>query len=119
MPVIRHRHPFFSVVEEWCGKDHNGLGSSLALSLSCAVPLWMFHYQRAGPQVRESDLKELQDSDFALRMQYVLVKGPKEGDTARAFNDLAKAIALMSFCPGGVCAFGQRYQWKDSLGKAV
>lgn len=58
-------------------------------------------------------------NDFCLRLEYVLHKGPKEGDSAKAFNDLAAAIALLSFCPEGVTCFGTKYQWQDKRGRVM
>ena len=120
MPAIKHKDLLLSV-QEWSGRDHGGEGDSLASMLGCAVPLWMFIYRQQGPEARQRELERLNDpeNDFYLRLEYVLHKGPKPGDTAKAFNDLAKAIALLSFCPGGVCVFGQRFQWRDSAGKEV
>jgi hypothetical protein len=83
--------------------------------LGMAVPLWMLDYEKISDEDRARLLKELNESDFAYRMQYVLHKGPKEGDTKDAFNDLAKCIALLSFCPGGVKTFGMHFEWKPKV----
>lgn len=87
----------------------------LPLALYTAVPLWCREMRELGPEGREQELIRLQESDLCLRMEYVLFRGPKKGDSARAFNDLAKAIAILSFCPGGVKVFGVRYESKDNV----
>lgn len=40
----------------------------------------------------------------------ILFKGPKKGDTAKAFNELAKGIAVASFAPGGVKFLGMHFE---------
>lgn len=81
--------------------------------LSMAVPLWIMKFQDLTDEERRDRLKELDmdGSDLCFRMEYLFHKKP--GETAKAFNDLAKAIALMSFCPGGVTTFGQHYEAKQ------
>ncbi len=37
------------------------------------------------------------NKDFSAKMEYVIHR--KEGETAEAFNDLARAIALFHFVP--------------------
>jgi hypothetical protein len=84
-------------------------GNILPLMLDAAVPLWVFEFQKLTVDERQEKIKECEKDDLCLRLEYVLHRGPKEGDSARAFNDLAKAIALLSFCPGGVNAFGRHW----------
>ena len=111
-PVARMEAMLSCAIEKaFDGKGFEG--HMLPMSLSAAVPLWMHQFKDLDWEQREHLMKEVQKDDFCLRLEYVLHKGPKEGDSARAFNDLAKAIALLSFCPGGVCVFGTRYQWKQ------
>lgn len=40
----------------------------------------------------------------------ILFLGPKKGDTAKAFNELTKGIAVLSFAPGGVTLFGLHFE---------
>lgn len=123
MPTIhRHQIHLSSALSTFLKDVENSPGTNgnlLPTMLQVAVPLRMRELRQAGPTVRGLELKRLHDSDFVYRMEYVLYRGPKEGDSARAFNDLATAIALLSFAPGGVSAFGAHYQWQDSDGKAV
>ncbi len=82
----------------------------LAMSLDAAVPLWIHQFRSLSDEEYATTLAELNASDFAARMEFLLHK--KEGETAKAFNDLAKGIALLSFCPGGVTCFGRHWETK-------
>lgn len=93
-------------------------GSYLPTALSAAIPLWQHHYKDLSFEERQSVVAEIMRDDFCLRLEYVLHKGPKAGDTARAFTDLARAIALLSFSPGGVRAFGVHWEYSRKLLRA-
>jgi hypothetical protein len=88
-------------------------GWLLPMMLDAAVPLLIHEIQsKGGPD--EDDQRFMREMDSAnsnlcLRMEYLMHKGPKEGDTARVFNDTAKVIAILSFCPGGVTLFGRTW----------
>lgn len=81
-------------------------GGGLAEALGLAVPLWIWHYRRAWPEVR---------ADRARHCAKVVVA---HGDdllyhtpsaTGPVFNRLAEGIALLAFQPGGVRLFGQHW----------
>ena len=42
----------------------------------------------------------------------ILFKAKKKGESAKAFNALAKGIAALSFVPGGVKIFGMHFESK-------
>ena len=90
--------------------DYKGEGGYLPIALSAAVPLWQLEFAELSNERRQEKLAEASKDDLCLRLEYVLHQGPKPGDSARAFNDLAQAIALLSFCPGGVTAFGMHFE---------
>ena len=49
----------------------------------------------------------------------VLMYGGKKGEAAEMFNKLARAVSILSFCPGGVTTFGINFCAKHSpTGKA-
>jgi hypothetical protein len=48
-----------------------------------------------------------------------LFRGGKRGETAAAFNSLAKGVALLSFAPGGVVCFGTRYSVVEGVLKVT
>lgn len=44
----------------------------------------------------------------------LLFKSKKKGDTARLFNRTARAIAVISYAPGGITCFGHHYETKGT-----
>ncbi len=111
--------PIIKLVETWANevveKDF-GKGSPeghyLPVALSAAIPLWQHQFSTWTPEERQEELNRIEKSDFCLRMEYVLHKGLKKGDSAKAFNDLARAAALLSLAPGGVTLFGTHWSMK-------
>lgn len=79
----------------------------LATCLDAAVPLWIERFRNLPEDERLEMIDEV-SKDFATKMEYVIHL--KEGETAEAFNDLARAIALLSFCPGGVTCFDRHWE---------
>lgn len=79
--------------------------------LQLAVPLYIQQLKDKGGPADE-DFNRLCGIGNSLACQgdVLLFGGRKKGETAQLFNDLAFAIAVMSFVPGGVCAFGQRWE---------
>lgn len=81
----------------------------LRMSLQVAVPLHAREMMRCpidelvalGP-----DLAQV----IAEKGDVIQFAGKKRGETAAAFNALAKALAIMSFWPGGVLFLGDRYE---------
>ena len=86
--------------------------SLLETTLDAAVPLWIHQFRDLSEEERMEMIGEISPG-FAERMEYVIQK--TEGKTADAFNDLARAIALMSFLPGGVKCFGRHWETKSEL----
>ena len=87
-------------------------GRYLPMALDAAVPLWVLQFQSYSEERRREEMDRATADDLCLRLEYVLHKGPKKGDSARAFNDLARCIALASFFPGGIRLFGRHWEWK-------
>lgn len=85
----------------------------LSISLQCAVPLWQMQLQQRPWNLIASRAPELCDV-IAHKGDVILFKSKKKGETAGAFNALAEAIALLSFFPGGVNIFGQRWEAEHS-----
>ncbi len=84
----------------------------LKTSLDTAVPLWIHQFRDLPEEERFRMIREISPG-FTERMEYVLHN--QEGKTADAFNDLARAIALMSFLPGGVNCFGRHWETKSEV----
>jgi hypothetical protein len=78
----------------------------LPISLSAAVPLWVHGvYQRGGP-LPEDWLRLSQIGHrLAEHGDLLLFGGSRPGETAELFNQLAEALAILSFLPAGV-SFG-------------
>jgi hypothetical protein len=82
-------------------------GLMLATRLDAAVPLWIEQFRNLPDDEWQWMISEI-NKDFPEKMEYVIHR--KEGRTAEAFNDLARAVALLSFCPGGVTCFGRHWE---------
>lgn len=91
----------------------------LPIALSCAVPLWILSLREKGGPTEEdfSGLKDL-SAKLGEKGDILLFGGGKKGEAAQLFNETAKAIAVLSFCPGGIEIFNQHYDGKEFL-KAV
>lgn len=86
----------------------------LAAALGAAVPLWVDQIVREdwSDERRRREAEEC-STVVASKGDVILYKGAKKGETAAAFNALAKGVALLSFQVGGVVAFGTRYTVQD------
>jgi hypothetical protein len=78
----------------------------LRTTLDCAVPLWIMQLQelkQSSPEGWWGHCKRWAEEASAYLAEHgdaLMFK--VEGKTATAFNHLAKSIAVLSFCPGGV-----------------
>ena len=89
-------------------------GSLLPMTLDAVVPLWILEFAQLPADERMDRLKAMngvihRGMNFCELMEFVLHKGSKKGDSAAAFNALAKSIALMAFVPGGIHCFGRHF----------
>lgn len=83
----------------------------LGIALATAVPLHIWELEAAGGPSAD-DLASLPDISRLLAEQgdNLLFKSKKPGETARLFNETARALAILAFSPGGVTAFGQHWE---------
>lgn len=81
----------------------------LRMTLQAAVPLHAWEMQRM-PLDHLLRLAPELSQTIAEKGDIIQFKSPKKGETAAAFNALAKALALLSFFPGGVRFMGDRYE---------
>lgn len=90
----------------------------LASALAASVPLWIDQIVREdwSEERRRAEAGSCADV-VASKGDVILFRG-KRGETAAAFNALAKGVALLSFAPGGVVCFGTRYQVQDGRCRA-
>lgn len=90
--------------------------SLLGISLGAAVPLWIERIIDEGwtwPRVATE--AQAAGQIVAEKGDVILYKSKKAGETAGAFNALAKGIACLAFAPGGVTVFGQH--WEADVGR--
>lgn len=77
--------------------------------LPVAVPLWILRFK----ELPWSDVQAIgtESSEFlGEHGDDVLFRGRKKGDSAKAFNHLARGIAVVSFAPGGVTIMGMHFE---------
>ena len=81
----------------------------LVASLQAAVPMWIAEAERLPAVARDALLQEWR-ADAAevvpAEGDNVNFGGHKHGETAKAFNSLARGLAAISHAPGGVRVFG-------------
>ena len=83
----------------------------LKMSLSAAVPLYVeeFRHRAWDDLVLEAHAAS---QIVAEKGDIVLFRSRKKGESAKVFNALARGIAILSFAPGGVTAFGMHFENK-------
>jgi len=87
------------------------VSTHLATSLSAAVPLWTESFVEKGMSLDEVlAVAKGASQIIAEKGDLILFKSKKKGETAEAFNALAKGIAACAFVPGGVTTFGQHFE---------
>lgn len=90
--------------------------SLLVTTLQAAVPLWQMRLQDQDWPYFLGRLAEAQEVLFKSS-EALLGFGGKKGEAADAFNAVAEAIAILSFCPGGIDIFGQHWEGKLEVEK--
>lgn len=78
-------------------------------SLQAAVPLWADQLRALDDDTRAELMRRWQDAAWeplAHMSDVGMMGGGTKGEAAAWFNHLARAIAALSFCPGGVTVFG-------------
>ena len=83
----------------------------LKMTLEVAVPLRIADLQRIPWDEIARKLPEWADV-LVSQGDIIMYKSPKKGETAKAFNVLASALAAMSFVPGGVTFSGLHWEAK-------
>lgn len=96
MPVLRGESPDYTL-------------RILKELLQTAVPLWTIRFKDLSWEdlkriMRESEKVLEESGEFATFAQF------KKGETAKAFNAIAKAIAALSFVPQGIDIFGLHFE---------
>jgi len=83
----------------------------LRTALEVAVPLWITEMQKT-PWPRLQEQGQACSQIIAEHGDNILYRSKKRGETALAFNALARAIAILAFAPGGVTAFELHFEAK-------
>lgn len=82
-------------------KSMNEQQALLESTLQVAVPLHIETMRDLSPKQREKIAHEAA-LVIASKGDVILYKSKKKGETADAFNHLARGLAAASFCPGGI-----------------
>ena len=92
------------------------MNNLLSISMSCAVPLYIMQIKQKGG-VSEEDFQKAKECSTLLASKGDVLQygGGKKGEVADVFNKTAFAIAVLSFCPGGIKIFGQHYMSEENL----
>lgn len=90
--------------------------SFLKISLGVAVSLRIAEYERRGGPT-DGDLERTRKFADILTAKGDILQfgGGKKGEVAEIFNGLADALAVMSFCPGGVLFGKDRWEGQNLL----
>jgi hypothetical protein len=78
------------------------------LCLEVAVPLWLNRWREQGLTVDQARAEGLAGGDLIAEHSDLIVRGAK--GSGEVFNAIAKAMAALSFHPGGVTLFGARFE---------
>jgi hypothetical protein len=81
----------------------------LESALSAAVPLWIEQLKVLPYEEVMRIARECADI-VAHKGDVILYRSPKKGETAAAFNALAKGVACLSFSSGGARVFGLKFE---------
>lgn len=84
-------------------------GEHLKAALSAAVPLWIAQFQDL-PWSQLQAIATEASQQVAEHGDDILFKSKRKGDTAKAFNHLAKGVAVLAFAPGGVKIMGMEFE---------
>jgi len=84
-------------------------GALLKTMLPMAVSLNIMEFQKR-PWSELQQIATHASQYVAEKGDNILFKSAKKGDTAKAFNELAKGVAVLAFAPGGVTLFGQHFE---------
>jgi hypothetical protein len=77
-------------------------------ALSAAVPLWILELRQSTFEQRAALAAKACDV-IASQGDIILYRSSKKGETAKAFNELAKGLAVLAYQPGGVEIFGLHF----------
>jgi hypothetical protein len=92
--------------------------SLLVTALSAAVPLRILELcKRGGPTDEDLARVKAYQKDLSEHGEDLFFRSKKPGGSAERFNQTADTIAVLSFCPGGIRIFGERYDGRAMLAR--
>lgn len=92
--------------------------SLLVTALSAAVPLRILELcKRGGPNDEDLARVKAYQKDLSEHGEDLFFRSKKPGGSAERFNQTADTIAVLSFCPGGIRIFGERYDGREMLAR--
>jgi hypothetical protein len=83
--------------------------SLLVQTLRLAVPMWIAEANKRHGETRDellADWRREAGPVVAANGDHILYLGHKRGETAKAFNSLARGLAVLAHARGGVTVFG-------------
>jgi hypothetical protein len=95
--------------------------SLLVITLRAAVPMWIAEVNKRHGETRAellADWRKEAGPVVAANGDHILYLGHKRGDSAKAFNSLARGLAVLAHAAGGVTVFGLVWCAKHSPGGA-
>lgn len=81
----------------------------LTSTLACAVPLWIEQFRPLTDDARLA-IARVSGQEIAEHGDIILYRSKKKGETAAAFNHLARGLAVLAFAPGGVTFAGLHFE---------
>lgn len=76
--------------------------------LSIAVPMWIIDMRNWTWEERTESIDALGEV-ISLNSDVLFNGCGKKGEVANVFNAIAKCIAILAYCPGGVTCFGHTF----------
>lgn len=83
----------------------------ISTAMQTAVPLYIEQLrEKGGPDRHDMERAQTVSGTLGERGDVLLFGGGKKGECAEMFNETARAIAVLAFCPGGVTIFGTHFE---------
>jgi hypothetical protein len=85
----------------------------LRLHLQTCVPLRLAELRRQGGPT-EADWQRTAEvgQEIAEHGDWLMFRGPRQGDTARLVGKVVDAVAMLAYCPGGIDILGVHWEVK-------
>ena len=81
------------------------MSEHLSIALQAAVPIAILEMRSWAPEARQAAAAEW-GQIIASHGDDILFRSARKGDSAKAFTALARGLAALAYCPGGVRFLG-------------